>query len=84
MNLQNRINPAGFVKDRVALAMIEDAFAFGKMIGKLEGFLVGISSGAALAGAVSLAKQEKNAGKNIVVVFPDSGDRYLSTTLFEE
>ena len=72
------------VIDEILPISNEDAFAFGKMIGKLEGFLVGISSGAALAGAVSLAKQEKNAGKNIVVVFPDSGDRYLSTTLFEE
>ena len=62
----------------------EDAFAFGKLIGKSEGVLVGISSGAALKAAVDIAKREEAAGKTIVVIFPDSGDRYLSTPLFEE
>jgi len=61
----------------------EDAFEKGRLIGKKEGILVGISSGAALHAAVELAKREENAGKNIVVIFPDSGDRYLSTELFE-
>ncbi|MBO4666552.1 MAG: cysteine synthase A [Bacilli bacterium] len=72
------------VVDEIMPIANEDAFAFGKMVGRLEGFLVGISSGAALAAAVKLAKEEKNKGKNIVLVFPDSGDRYLSTSLYEE
>lgn len=62
----------------------EDAFATGKMIGRTEGILVGISAGAALFAAIELAKKEENTGKNIVVVLPDTGDRYLSTTLFED
>jgi len=62
----------------------EDAFEKGRLIGKKEGILVGISSGAALHAAITLAKREENKGKNIVVIFPDSGDRYLSTALFEE
>ena len=72
------------VVDEIMPIANEDAFTFGKMVGRLEGFLVGISSGAALAAAVKLAKEEKNKGKNIVLVFPDSGDRYLSTSLYEE
>ena len=62
----------------------EDALAFGKMISRTEGILVGISSGAALFAGVELAKKEEFKGKNIVVVLPDNGDRYLTTKLFEE
>lgn len=62
----------------------EEAFEMAKFIGKKEGILVGISSGAVLHAAVKLAQREENQGKNIVVIFADSGDRYLSTPLFEE
>jgi len=62
----------------------EEAFEMVRFIGKKEGILVGISSGAVLHAAVKLAKREENQGKNIVVIFADSGDRYLSTPLFEE
>lgn len=77
-------NPAGSVKDRIAKAMIEEAEVSGKLIGKKEGVLVGISSGAAVFAAIELAKREENRGKNIVVLLPDTGDRYLSTSLFSE
>lgn len=70
------------IYDEVLPISNEDAFAFGKQIAKEEGVLVGISSGAALAAAVKLAKREENKGKNIVVLLPDSGDRYYSTDLF--
>ena len=72
------------IYDEIITVENEDAIAMGKIIGKKEGILVGISSGAALYAAVQLAKREENKGKNIVVIFPDSGDRYLSTALFEE
>lgn len=72
------------IYDEVIPVSNEDAFAFGKLIGKAEGVLVGISSGAALAAAVELANREEFKGKNIVVLFPDSGDRYLSTPLFQD
>ena len=72
------------VYDEIIPVSNEDAYAFGKMIGRTEGILVGISAGAALFAAIELAKKEENAGKNIVVVLPDTGDRYLSTTLFED
>ena len=62
----------------------DDAFAVGKEVGKREGVLVGISSGAALWAAIELAKRPENAGKNIVVLLPDTGDRYLSTPLFAD
>lgn len=61
----------------------EEAFKFGKELGRTEGILVGISSGAALYAATLVAKREENKGKNIVVIFPDTGDRYLSTPLFQ-
>ena len=70
------------IYDEIIPVSNEDAFSTGKLIGKKEGVLVGISSGAALAAAVELAKREENAGKQIVVLMPDTGDRYLSTKLF--
>lgn len=72
------------VYDEIIKVDNEDAFEMGRLIGKKEGILVGISSGAALYGAIEEAKKEENAGKTIVVILPDSGDRYLSTPLFEE
>ena len=72
------------IYDEIITVTNEDAFATGKLIGKSEGILVGISSGAATWAAIELAKREENAGKNIVVLLPDTGDRYLSTTMFED
>ena len=72
------------IYDEIIAVSNEDAFKFGKLDGIKEGVLVGISSGAALAAAVTLANREENAGKNIVVLLPDTGDRYLSTPLFSE
>lgn len=72
------------VYDEIITVSNEEAFEMGKLLGKKEGILVGISSGAALFGAILEAKKEENKGKNIVVILPDSGDRYLSTALFEE
>lgn len=72
------------VYDEILPVENDDAFAFGKEIGRSEGVLVGISSGAALYAAVQLAKREENAGKTIVALLPDTGDRYLSTPLFAE
>lgn len=71
------------VYDEVIAVKDEDAFETAREIGKKEGVLVGISSGAALFGALQVAKRPEYAGKNIVVLLPDTGDRYLSTTLFE-
>ncbi len=70
------------VYDEIITVSNEDAFSFGRLVGSSEGALVGISSGAALCAAVELAKREENEGKTIVVLFPDTGDRYLSTALF--
>ncbi len=72
------------IYDEIAQIADEDAFAFAKLIAKREGLLVGISSGAALKAACDLAARQENAGKTIVVLLPDSGDRYLSTPIFEE
>lgn len=72
------------VYDEVIAVENEDAFATGREIGRSEGVLVGISSGAAVYAAIQLAKRPENAGKNIVVLLPDTGDRYLSTPLFAE
>ena len=72
------------VYDEIIPVANEDAFATGKLIGKSEGILVGISSGAAVHAAIELAKRPENAGKNIVVLLPDTGDRYLSTPLFAD
>lgn len=72
------------VYDKVVTVSNEDAFATGKLIGKKEGVLVGISSGAAVWAAIQLAKSPENEGKVIVVLLPDTGDRYLSTPLFAE
>ncbi len=82
---------AGFVPQTLDLSIVDeiiavendDAFATGKQIGINEGVLVGISSGAALWAATQIAKRKENEGKNIVVIFPDTGDRYLSTPLFQ-
>lgn len=72
------------IYDEIIPVSNEDAFATGKLIGKREGVLVGISSGAAAWAAIELAKRPENAGKNIVVILPDTGDRYLSTPLFAD
>ena len=72
------------VYDEVMPVTAEDAFAAGRMMGRKEGVLVGISSGAALHAALELAKRPENAGKTIVVLLPDTGDRYLSTPMFAE
>ena len=72
------------VYDEIIPVENEDAFATGKLVGRSEGVLVGISSGAALWAAIEVAKQPENAGKNIVVLLPDTGDRYLSTPLFAD
>jgi cysteine synthase len=72
------------VYDEVFPVSNEDSFTVGKLIGKKEGFLVGISSGAATYAAIEIAKRPENEGKTIVVLLPDSGDRYLSTPLFQD
>ena len=72
------------VYDEIIAVTNDDAFATGKLIGKNEGVLVGISSGAAAYAAIQVAKRPENAGKNIVVLLPDTGDRYLSTPLFQD
>ena len=83
---------AGFVPDTLNTSIYDEiitvknegAFASARLVGKKEGFLVGISSGAALTAAIELAKRKENKNKNIVVMFPDNGERYLSTVLYEE
>ena len=83
---------AGFVPDVLNTSIYDeiipvsndDAFTTGKLIGKSEGVLVGISSGAALYAAIELAKRPENEGKTIVALLPDTGDRYLSTPLFQD
>lgn len=72
------------VYDEIIAVENDDAFETGKLIGKNEGVLVGISSGAAVWAAIELAKRPENKGKNIVALLPDTGDRYLSTALFED
>ena len=72
------------VYDEIITVSNEDAFATGKLVGKKEGVLVGISSGAAVWAGVELAKRPENEGKTIVVLLPDTGDRYLSTPLFAD
>ena len=82
---------AGFIPETLDVSVIdeviavkdEDAFNLGKTVSGAEGFLVGISSGAALWAATEVAEREESKGKNIVVILPDSGDRYLSTTMFD-
>ena len=72
------------VYDEIIAVENEDAFSLGRLMGKKEGVLVGISSGAALSAAIELAKRKENKDKNIVVLLPDTGDRYLSTELFAD
>ena len=72
------------IYDEIIPVENEDAFAMGKEVGRNEGVLVGISSGAALWAAIEVAKRPENEGKNIVVLFPDTSDRYLSTPLFAD
>lgn len=71
------------IYDEIITVENEEAYAMGKMVAQKEGILVGISSGAALHGAIQLAQREENAGKMIVVVLPDTGERYLSTPMFQ-
>lgn len=72
------------IYDEIITVSNDDAYTVGRLIGKKEGFLVGISSGAAVFAAITLASREKNIGKNIVVLLPDTGDRYLSVQDFYE
>ena len=72
------------VYDEIITVENDAAFATGKRIGKAEGILVGISSGAAVWAAIELAKRPENQGKTIVALLPDTGDRYLSTSLFAD
>ncbi len=72
------------IYDEIIPVSNDDAFRFGKEVGKNEGILVGISSGAALSAGISIAKRPENEGKTIVILFPDTGDRYLSTPLFND
>lgn len=72
------------IYDEIIKVEDKDAFSTGRMLARREGILAGISSGAALWAAIELAKREENNGKNIVVLLPDTGDRYLSTRLFDE
>ncbi len=72
------------IYDEIITVSTEEAFSASRLIGKKEGFLIGISSGAAAHAAIELAKRPENTGKNIVVLFPDSGDRYLSTPLYSK
>ncbi|MBP5529290.1 MAG: pyridoxal-phosphate dependent enzyme, partial [Lachnospiraceae bacterium] len=70
------------IYDEIIAVTNDAAFETGRLVGTKEGVLVGISSGAALFAAIELAKRAENKGKNIVVLLPDTGDRYLSTALF--
>lgn len=72
------------IYDEIITVENEDAFATGRTLARKEGLLVGISSGAAVYAASQLAKRPENKGKNIVVLLPDTGDRYLSTPMFAE
>ena len=72
------------IYDEIVTVDSESAFEAARNIGKKEGVLVGISSGAALHAAIEVAKRKENEGKNIVVLLPDTGDRYLSTELFRQ
>ncbi len=72
------------IYDEIITVTDDEAFSVGRLIGKTEGVLVGISSGAALSAAIEVAKREENVGKTIVVLLPDTGDRYLSTEMFKE
>ena len=72
------------IYDEIITVNDDDAINTGKLIGKVEGFLAGISSGAAVYAAIQIAKRQENAGKNIAVILPDTGERYLSTALFSD
>jgi cysteine synthase A len=71
------------VMDEVVTVTEEEAYAAGRLLARKEGVLAGISSGAALHAAISVAARPENAGKTVVVLLPDTGDRYLSTPLFQ-